>query len=321
MTIRDQNQIDTVQHPTPMIRIKHLPLGPLDAWLVDQHLANTNPGYNIRVWRENRAGLAAIQREFIAYINEALDDARTRIRRGFEDDLSPFSDPQNDPAANYPALLHRVTLQGYFGEMLGVMAVEHWGAHGHRDWVVPAFLFRLHSQEFQHLDTINQRLIAGEGHNPDLPAEQRPGRTGDDGLAFRINADHNITDILTIEAKCLTRNNNDEIEDAHRKLATGPLRPSGISELINLLDDYDTPEAKTWQQALLSLYKGGYQHAVRYDAIAYACGQIPRRPVGRVAWMPIDAPHQAYTVNRGLESMEFQLDDLNTVVDILFRGV
>jgi hypothetical protein len=27
----------------------------------------------------------------------------------------------------------------------------HWGAHGHMDWVVPAFLFRLHDQEFQHV--------------------------------------------------------------------------------------------------------------------------------------------------------------------------
>lgn len=303
-----------------MIRFQRLPLALLNAWLVNQRLANIHPRYRLRVWRENRAGLIAIRRELIAYINEALDDARRRIRRGFEDNLSPFRDPSNDPAANYPALLHRVTLQGYLGEMLGVIAVEHWGAHGHTDWVVPAFLFRFHNQEFQHLDTINQRLMVGERHDPDLPAEQRPGRTGDDGLVFRINADNTITDFLTIEAKCLTRNNNAEIEDAHRKLAAGPLRPSGIFELINLLNDYDTPEAKTWQQALLSLYSGGYQHAVRHDAIAYACGQIPRRPKGRVAWMPINAPHLAYTVNRGLEGMEFQFEDLITVVDNLFRG-
>lgn len=38
-----------------------------------------------------------------------------------------FSDPAPKPATNYPALLHRVTLQDYLGETLAVLAVEHWG--------------------------------------------------------------------------------------------------------------------------------------------------------------------------------------------------
>jgi hypothetical protein len=88
----------------------------------------------------------------MAYVDEAFEDARRRIRRGFEDDLSPFNNPAADPAENYPALLHRVTLQGYLGETLAILTVEHWGAHGHTDWVVPAFLFRFHDQEFQHLE-------------------------------------------------------------------------------------------------------------------------------------------------------------------------
>ena len=49
--------------------------------------------------------------------------------------------PPSDPAANYPALLNRIALQpsmAIFGETLAVMAVEHWGAHGATDWVVPA---------------------------------------------------------------------------------------------------------------------------------------------------------------------------------------
>ena len=115
---------------------------------------------------ENQAALAAIRNEMVAYLDAAFEDARRRIRRGFEDDLSPFSDPAPDPAANYPALLHRVTMQGYLGETLAVLAVERWGAHGHMDWIVPAFLFRLHDQEFQHLEAINERLPAGEPPKP-----------------------------------------------------------------------------------------------------------------------------------------------------------
>lgn len=255
----------------------------------------------------------------VAYLDEAFDDARRRIRRGFEDDLSPFNDPAHDPAANYPALLHRITLQGYLGETLAVLAVEHWGAHGNVDWIVPAFLFRLHDQEFQHLELINEQLRAGEAYDPDRIAERRPGRTGDDGLAFRLNDQNEITDVLTLEAKCLATNNNAKIQEAHEKLSAGRPLPSGVRELINILEEYDTPEAQTWQQALLKLWLGGYRIAARHDGIGYACGQIPAQG-GRVAWMPVNQPHAAYTVARKLEGMEFQFEDLNTIVNALYRG-
>jgi hypothetical protein len=158
-----------------MIRVRRLTPALLDAWLIQHALPNPHACYRLRVWREDRTGLAALRAELLAYFDEAFDDARRRIRAGFEDDLSPFNDPARDPAANYPALLHRVTLLGYLGETLAVVAVEHWGAHGHTDWVVPAFLFRLHDQEFQHLESINERLLAGETYDPDVIAEQRPG--------------------------------------------------------------------------------------------------------------------------------------------------
>ncbi len=303
-----------------MIRFRRLTLRLLNDWLVNQPVPAPHPRYRLRVWRENRAGLAAILVELLAYVDEALEDARRRIRRGFGDALSPFNDPANDPAANYPALLHRVTLQGYWGETLAILAVEHWGAHGHMDWAVPAFLFRVHVQEFQHLEAINERLLAGQPYDPDQEAEIRPGRTGDDGLAFRINGANAITDILTLEAKCLAQHNNAKIDDAHAKLASAGSRPSGVSELINLLDEYNTLAAQIWQQALLSFWRDGYRVATRYDGVAYACGQIPERPQGRVAWMPVDAPHPAYTIARGLEGMEFQFEDMNTVVNTVFRG-
>ncbi|WP_077731545.1 hypothetical protein [Methylocaldum sp. 14B] len=302
-----------------MIRFRRLTPKLLNNWLVDQQVPTPHPRYRLRMWRENRARLATIQDELIAYIDEALEDARRKLRRGFEDDLSPFSDPATDPAANYPALLHRVTLQGYFGETLAGMAVEHWGAHNHTDWVVPAFLFRYHYQEFQHLDEINERLREGNPRDPDQDAEKRPGRTGDDCLAFRINEEQTITDVLTLEAKCLTRSNNDIIKEAHEKLVAGKLRPSGIHELISLLDEYDSPEAHVWQVALLKLWQSGYRGAARHDSVTYACGCIPKQK-GRVAWMPTDAPHPAYTATRNLEGMEFQFEDLNTLVDMLYRG-
>jgi hypothetical protein len=302
-----------------MIRFRRLPLALLNAWLIDQQLPSSHRRYRLRIWREDRAQLNAIRNELSLYMEEAFEDARTRIRRGFEDDLSPFNDPKTDPAANYPTLLHRVTLQGYLGETLAVIAVEHWGAHGHSDWVVPALLFRLHDQEFQHLEAINERILNGEVYNPDRVAEQRPGRTGDDAIAFRITDENIITDVLTIEAKCVSRNNNEKIKEAHQKLAAGGSRPSAIRELINIMDEYETPDAARWQEALLKLWRDGHRNAQRYDSIAYACGRTPAR-AGRVSWMPDHAPHADYTAARNLEGMEFQFSGLDDLVDFLYRA-
>jgi hypothetical protein len=302
-----------------MIRSKRLPLNLLNSWLVDQGLSAPHQQYRLRLWREDRNGLAAIKAELIDYLDEAFDDARKRLRKGFEDSLSPFVTLSPDPAANYPAMLHQVTLQGYLGETLAVLAVEHWGAVGQQDWVVPAFLFRLHDQEFQHLELINQRLAAGEVYDPNAEGEKRPGRTGDDGLAFRINAQNIITDILTLEAKCVGANRPALIKDAHEKLASGSKIPSGIRELINILAEYNTPEANTWQQALLQLRASSCLNATRYDGIAYACGAIPQQ-VNRISWMTADAPDSSYNAQRYLEGMEFQFTDLPSLIDTLYRG-
>ena len=303
-----------------MIRFRRLTPVSLNSWLVDQGIPHTHPRYRLRVWREVHGALGPLRDELIAYVQEALDDARRRIRSGFQDDLSPFNDRTHDPAANYPAMLNRVSLQGYLGETLGVLAVEHFGALGHDDWMVPALLFRFHNQEFQHLDLINERLLMGEVHEPDAEKEKRLGRTGDDGLAFRVDANGVITDILTLEAKCLTVSNTGIMKDAHEKLMVGGNRPSGVRELINLLTEYDTPEAEAWQQALLQFYKEGFRTAARHDGLTYAVGHSPKQPAERIAWLPPEAPHPAYTIQRNLAATEIQCANLDGIVDILYRG-
>ncbi|WP_369175679.1 hypothetical protein, partial [Burkholderia pseudomallei] len=258
-----------------MIRFRRVTLQPLNAWLVTQPLTGAHRKYQLRVWREVNANFGALRDELVVYAQEALDDARTRIRKGFEDNLSPFSDPVDDPAAHYPAMLNRITLQGYLGETLAGLAVEHFGAFGKSDWQVPAFLFRFHDQEFQHLDLINERFLMGEPHDADAEAEKRPGRTGDDALAFRVDSEGKITHVLALEAKCLVTSNTAVIADAHAKLAAGTRRPSGIRELITLLSDYETDEAQEWVARLLELYRDGFKTAKRRDGLAYTVGNIP----------------------------------------------
>jgi hypothetical protein len=299
-----------------MIRFRRLTLALLNAWLINQRMPNGSARYRLRLWREDRSAFAALKAELRAYITESFDDARQRLRRGFEDPLSPFNDALLDPAANYPAALHRVTLQGYLGETLAVLAVEHWGAHGHSDWKAPAFLFRFHDQEFQHLELINERIRRGETHVPDETAQLRPGRTGDDGLAFRMDDAGVITHVLTLEAKCLSANRTQTTAEAHEKLANGGPLPSGIRELINILDDYDTPEANAWQEALIKL-RTNSRRANRLDGIAYVCGRVPAPP--RLSWLSTTQPDPAYTVQRDLEAMEFQSADLAGLVDLIYR--
>jgi hypothetical protein len=297
-----------------MIRFRRLNLNAAQLWFTELTPPAKPARFRLRAWRENRAELPQIQREVIEYIDEAFQDARARLRRGFDVSLSPFRDRADDPAANYPGMLHRKTLQGYFGEMLGVLAVEHWGAHGFNDWQVPALLFRYHEVEFQHLELINERLADNEVYDP-----ERPGRTGDDAIAFRIDENDVITDVLPIEAKCLSEHHTDTVSDAHKKISDRSRRPVSILELINLLEDYATPKAERWQRALLSLRSGEYRNTTRHDAVAYACGTVPRQQ-NRLSWMAGDAPHADYTGGRNLEAMEFQIPELGDLINILYRG-
>lgn len=292
---------------------------PLDQWLQQIQHQPQPQHYRLRVWREVGDLLDPLRQEVIDYAQEALDDARAKIRRGFADPLSPFEDDEFDPATNYPAVLNRFTLQGYLGETLAGLAVEHFGAFGHNDWHVPAFLFRLHDTEFEHLDEINEKLLAGLPHNPDAVAQRRPGRTGDDALAFRLDDAGQITHVLTLEAKCLKKHKSQIAKDAHAKISAGMKRPSGVLELINLLADYSSTQANEWRHRLLVFYRGGYRNAQRWDGVAYAVGN---RPVAanRVGWLPATQPHAAYTGGRPLEAMEFQFEDVPTLVDMIYRG-
>lgn len=304
-----------------MIRSCRISLGPLKRWLVQQGQPKYSKPYRLRVWREDNAELDTVRVGLIAYVQEALNDARRKIRCGLSDPLSPFDDDEPDPAANYPAALHRNTLLAYFGETLSGLAVEHFGAFGKDDWYVPAYLFRMHDAELQHLDVINEYLWSGIDRDPDADIEIRPGRTGDDAIAFRINGEGKITHVLTLEAKCLVKSNATKIREAHSKLSVKrPGRSTGVRELRYILSHYDTPQANEWQTRLLSFWKADYRKAKQLDGLTYAVGNRPKKDPQRISWLPVDAPHEAYLGNRRLEAMEFQFTDIDELIELLYRS-
>jgi hypothetical protein len=299
-----------------MVRSRRLTQALLDAWLrLQPPVAPVGP-YRLRLWKDHAPAYTAISPELADYLNEIFEEVRRKLRRGFADPLSPFTVPTPDPAANYPALLHRVTLQGYFGETLAILAVEHWGAHGHTDWQAPALLFRLHEVEFQHLDAINEKLRSGLSHTADDPRELRPGRTGDDAIAFRLDSSNVITDVLVLEAKCLESHKLAKIREAHAKLSDGIQVPTSVRELVSLLSEYDTPDANRWQEALLALWQRRLAAPNRFSGVVYACGQ---EPVRRGAWMSDTTPDSAYSSPAHLEAMEFHIVDLPNTVQTIYR--
>ena len=305
-----------------MIRSCRISLGPLKRWLVQQGQPKYSEQYRLRVWQEEKAELDTVRGGLVAYVQEALDDARRMMRCGLSDSLSPFDDdvPDPDPAANYPAALHRNTLKGYFGETLAGLVVEHFGAFGNDDWHVPAFLFRMHDVELRHLGIINEHLWSGKVRDPDAKSQIRPGRTGDDAVAFRINDEGKITHVLTLEAKCLAKNNVTKIRKAFRNLsAERPRRGNSVWEVSYILSQYQTPQAKEWKRRLLSFYKEDHRHAEHLDGFAYAVGKRPKKPQKRNSWLRPGAPPRDYTGGRRLEAMEFQFTDLKRLIDLLYR--
>src|SRR6266571_3942921 len=75
--------------------------------------------------------------------------------------LDPFEERiVDDPAEGYPECLHILTLKGYFGEVFAAIVAQHFSPFEVDNWEVPAFLFRFHVVELQHIEALNQ--IGGE---------------------------------------------------------------------------------------------------------------------------------------------------------------
>jgi hypothetical protein len=244
-----------------------------------------------------------------AVIAAAHEDACNKLRALAGPSLDPLGTTDaRDPAEGYPHTLHMQSLKGYFGEVMAGLVAENLGAFGHDDWEVPAYLFRFHLVEFQQLDFMDQT---------DDEADLRPGRTGDDCLAFRRDADGNIVAALLCEAKCTKGHKSALIDDAHEKSSLPNLLPVDLLRLIEILSDAKGKAAKRWVRALRKLYHsgpnpgGGYE---RLDQVTYVCGNRPKAKE-QDRWIPADKPHAKYTAGRRLQVAEIQLNDVEGLIE------
>jgi hypothetical protein len=219
-----------------------------------------------------------------------------------------------DPAKGYPEKFHIQTLKGYFGEVMAGLAAENLRPFGHDDWEVPVHLFRYHIVEFQQLDLMDQ---TGDD------AKLRPGRTGDDCLAFRRNQSGDVIAVLFCEAKCTKDHDAGLIADAHKKSSLANLRPVDLPQVIEVLRDSKDAKAQGWIDALRKLYlKGSHPGAgcERVDQITYVCG---RQPVlkGKTTWISTAKPHTKYTAGRRLHVAELQLNAIEELVKSVYGVV
>ncbi|GAB1773225.1 hypothetical protein [Priestia megaterium] len=245
---------------------------------------------------------------------KAHEDARQRLRKAFEISLDPFDvegeeEVQYDPAEGYPEVLGMTTLKGYFGEVFAGIIAENFSPFEEDNWKVPAFSFRYHEIAFDQLEMLMQT-----GEN----IENIPGRTGDDCLAFVLD-NGKIIKVLFCEAKCTAGHSETMIKKAHEQISTSNRYPVELRRLIEILNEYDSKEAKLWVKALRELWfsRAKPTHE-RYNLVSYVCGQSPKVPKDRRSWIPSDVAHNKYTGIHKLEAVEVHLDDIEGTICELY---
>jgi hypothetical protein len=286
----------------------------ITSWLTVDVQTDAGGRYQHALGQENGANRSTILPGLQGLVSSAHEDARKRLRRLANGSLDPLSTPSpRDPAEGYPERLHIQTLKGYFGEILAGAVAENLNPFGIKDWEVPAYLFRYHLVEFQQLAMMNQT---------GTDANLRPGRTGDECLAFLRNSSGDIVAVLFCEAKCTADHDAGLIGDAHEKSSLPNLLPVDLLQLIEILEDSNEAGAKEWMKALRSLYLKGPNPAApyeRFDQVTYVCGRKPVR--GGKSWIPSEKPHDNYTGGRRLHVAEIHISEVEELVKKVYGVV
>jgi hypothetical protein len=147
------------------------------------------------------------------------------------------------------------------------------------------------------------------------------GRTGNDILAFLLGPQGALRSILVCEAKCLSAHNATKATQAHSQLGALSLVrcPSGVPELIDILNDYGTQTADEWCERLRRLYFDPTARPSRVYVLLYATGDTPLTPKTRKAWLSSKTPDPAYKAKGPLEVIEVHISDTQDLVKTLYR--
>jgi hypothetical protein len=276
----------------------------IDQWLIATRTTSEDKRYFHYLLREDLGKRGEIINDLKAYIHQAHEDARRRLRKLAGYTLDPLEETLvPDSSLQYPASLDLQVLKGFFGEIMAGLVAEHFSPLGQDGWEVPAYLFRYHRVAFEQLEARRQT---------DEEAHPVPGRTGDDCLAFRMDDEGRITNSLYCEAKCTHDHDSSMITEAHHKVSAGVL--VNILELIEILSESDDTRSKQWIDALRRIRLLNVSHSYeRSDLVSYACGRAPVQQ-NRGAWISPKSPHADYTGGRRLQAVEIHLNGVDELV-------
>lgn len=285
-------------------------LSKINLWLSNSLTASEDKRYYHRLMKRIDGQECVIIEELRSYVREAHADAIRHLRNLAGISLDPLDEAAPlDPAEGYPECLHIQTLKGYFGEILSGIVAENLPHFGISEWKVPAFLFRFHNVEFDQLERLHQ--IPGK-------AKKRPGRTGDDNLAFFRDRTGKIVKSLACEAKCTANHETGMIDEAHIKVSEPEVKPVSIRQIIEILMEYDDPASRQWVNALRQLWLTkkvqGYE---RCDLVCYTCGRSPVQK-SRYSWISATRPHSKYKGGRRLEVVEIHLEKVDELIKSVY---
>lgn len=277
----------------------------LKKWLIEVSSTSPDGMYRHSLLKENPEYRQNAIKELKKYIDNAHEDARKRLREIAGYNLDPLErEPQEDPTRDYPQMLHLQTRKGYFGEIFAGLFAENFDPFDEEEWEIPIYLFRYHLTEFQQLERIRQT---------GLSAEVRPGRTGEDCLAFKRDEEGKIIKTLCCEAKCTKDHDSNMINDAHQKASQ--IEIVDLPQLIEVLNCYNDEESKKWVAALRTLWLRDLKNNDRYDLISYVCGQ---QPIRKKSWISSDLPNTNYNGGRKLQAVEVHLNDVEELVNKVY---
>lgn len=281
----------------------------MHSWMASKSSPVQEHSYTHLLLQEKSNERNRIIQELAAYVNAAHEPAKRHMRKLISDSLHPFKlAPEVDPADGYPEALGPITLQGYFGEIFSGIVAENYKHFGSNSWEVPAYIFQTHAVAFEQLELAKQT-----GHK----VKEVPGRTGDDCLAFEMDADGKILRFMVCEAKCTRNHDAKLIQDNHEKLSLPNLRPISLLRVKEALKDLDNDlYTNKWIDALTQLYLGNFVNKQRCDLSCYICGKKPKLSE---TWIPKAKPHEGYTGKRNLVSVEAHLDDIADLIQLAYR--
>lgn len=299
-----------MQAPSPQVPKPTFESTDFQSWFETVRTNDAASNYvNLRLRARDSAHWQNVRPTITKYLEWAHADAR----RIFHDNLAITLDPRGGRSpVEYPGSLPLMTRKGYFGEVFCGILAEAEQVHTDDEWMVPIFLFRLHSQAEEYL----MRLLTGE------PAGSAVvGRTGSDNLALSLNGDGTVKAILSAEAKCYEAFNTTKAREALTGLSAQAAVPVSLGQLKRMLSEIDQEGFETTILHLEKIIKNARQSTVPRKDLLVLIFEDPKIQNYDSPRISVAEKTANYTAPRPLQVVEVHLPGAGTLIEELYASL